>query len=247
MKTILLLILFIQTTFANQDIEELQRRIKLYGLNSPSNSEFLADKKDIDVEALKKVIKEKIHQDIHKSYIPKLEKVFGECSSENCIDVDNGVYTLNLPVKSLCLPFTSCGFYECMEDKFQCDKEGVHYFTKLAKPTCEAYMKNIDEGRFSKKAMEWIFSVMVCLQKGLVDECEVGDNCHKKTAKDSCNYITEFTLSFHPGCYIQSGPGICKLPVKDKINIWKTVGPFLTDRERVEAYKVVYHCIKTGF
>jgi len=89
---------------------------------------------------------------------------------------------------------------------------------------------------------------MVCLQKGLIDECEVKGNCQQTTdlleRKKTCEHITEFTLAYHPGCYINSGVGICKLPLKDKHSIWKTVSPFLTERERQEAYKVIFHCLK---
>ncbi|EQC50369.1 hypothetical protein M899_2567 [Bacteriovorax sp. BSW11_IV] len=249
MKFLLLFILFIQTTFAQSDLVELKRRLELYGLLESEQFDTFSFElqKKIDVSEEKEIIKKQLHNDIEKIYIPKLEEVLGQCSDGKCLEVVNDVYKLHLPVKSVCLPYTSCGFYSCMEEKYQCDPEGVHYFTKLAKPTCEAYMKNIDQGKFSKKGMEWIYTVMVCLQKGLVDECEVRDNCHKKTKRSTCDYITDFTLKFHPGCYINSGPGVCKLPIKDKTNIWKTVGPFLTKRERIEAYKVVYHCIKTGF
>jgi hypothetical protein len=133
-----------------------------------------------------------------------------------------------------------------MEEKYQCESVGVNYFTKLAHPTCNAYVKNINEGIFTKAGVEWIYTVMVCLQKGLIDECEVKGNCptssDKKEQEKTCNHITEFTLAYHPGCYINSGVGVCKLPMKDKLNIWKTVGPYLTARERQEAYKVVFQC-----
>ncbi len=195
-----------------------------------------------------KEIKEILENDLKTSYLSSLEKKWGDCGSnpESCLSKRDDYQYLTLPKKETCFPYTTCGFYNCMEEKFQCESVGVTYFTKLAHPTCSAYVKNIEKGLFSKNGVEWIYSVMVCLQKGLVDECVVKGNCiasaNKKETLKTCNYITEFTLAYHPSCYLKSGVGVCKLPMKDKLNIWKTVGPYLTGREKQEAYKVVFQC-----
>ena len=84
---------------------------------------------------------------------------------------------------------------------------------------------------------------MVCLQKGLIDECELKKNCSKPTKKETCDYITKFTLEFHPSCYLNSGVGVCKLPMKDKINIWRTVAKYLTRDELDQAISTVKSCI----
>ena len=134
-----------------------------------------------------------------------------------------------------------------MENKYSCKNENVNYFTDLAEPTCNQYVSNIKKEKlFTQKGHDWIYSVMVCLQKGLIEECEVNNNCKKSTPKKTCDYITDFTLKFHPGCYLNSSVGICNLPLKDKINIWRTVSKFLTKRERIEAYKVILSCIRMG-
>ena len=193
-------------------------------------------------------IKDILEKELKTTYLASLEKKWGDCGStpESCLTKKDDYQYLTLPKKESCFPYTTCGFYNCMEEKYQCESVGVNYFTKLAHPTCSAYVKNINDGVFTKAGVEWIYTVMVCLQKGLIDECEVKGNCptsaDKKEQKKTCNHITEFTLSYHPGCYINSGVGVCKLPIKDKINIWKTVGPFLTEREKQEAYKVVFQC-----
>lgn len=193
-------------------------------------------------------IKEKLEKELITNYLPSLEKIWGECGStpESCLTKKEDYQYLTLPKKESCFPYTTCGFYNCMEEKYQCADVGVTYFTKLAHPTCSAYVENINKGIFTKVGIEWIYSVMVCLQKGLIDECEVLGNCptskDKKEQTKTCNHITEFTLAYHPGCYINSGVGVCKLPMKDKLNIWKTVGPYLTGREKQEAYKVVFEC-----
>ena len=150
---------------------------------------------------------------------------------------------LDLPQKELCYPYTLCGFYHCMEEQYQCEKSNNVYFTELAFPTCSSYQSHIQEGRYTEDGIKWIYEVMVCLQKGLVDECEVADNCQRETRKKTCDYITEFTLEFHPGCYINSHKGVCELPLRDRINIWRTVGPYLTGPERLQAFKVVLHCL----
>lgn len=195
-------------------------------------------------------IKRVIQNNLKTNYLSSLEKIWGDCGStpESCLTNKDDYKYLTLPKQETCFPYTLCGFYNCMEDKYQCESVGVNYFTKLAHPTCSAYVKNIDEGKFSKVGVEWIYTVMVCLQKGLIDECVVNGNClpaanaNKEEQLKTCNYITEFTLSYHPSCYINSGVGVCKLPLKDKMNIWKTVGPYLTEREKQEAYKVIFQC-----
>lgn len=191
-------------------------------------------------------IKLKLENEVLTKYIPQIQRSLGICSSGNCLS-DYDFLTLEVSDgKEICLPFTKCGFYECMEDKFRCSDVGVNYFTKLAAPTCGKYVENISEDKFSQKGIEWIYSVMVCLQKGLIDECEVRGNCDKANQKKTCDYITKFTLDFHPSCYINSGVGVCKLPLKDKISIWSTVSEFLTAQERIQAYKVVFSCIIPG-
>lgn len=196
-------------------------------------------------------IKDFLEKDLKTNYLLTLEKIWGDCgsTSESCLTKKDDYQYLTLPKKESCFPYTTCGFYNCMEEKYKCESVGMTYFTKLAHPTCSAYVKNISQGMFTKAGVEWIYSVMVCLQKGLIDECEINDNCPISTNTSNngeliktCNHITEFTLAYHPGCYINSGVGVCKLPMKDKLNIWKTVGPYLTGRERIEAYKVVFHC-----
>lgn len=191
-----------------------------------------------------------LQNDLKNNYLSSLEEKWGDCgaSPESCLSQKEDHVILNLPGKELCFPYTQCGFYNCMEEKFQCESVGVNYFTKLAFPTCSQYVKNVGQEKFSRQGVEWIYNVMVCLQKGLIDECEVRGNCQQtadlRERKKTCEHITEFTLAYHPGCYINSGVGICKLSLKDKHAIWKTVSPFLTDRERQEAYKVIFHCLK---
>lgn len=196
-------------------------------------------------------VKNQLEKELKTTYAKSLEKALGDCGDniDSCLElIDQSYMKANYKKKEICFPYTLCGFYNCMEEKYNCESVGVNYFTKLAYPTCSAYVKNINAGKFTKHGVEWIYNVMVCLQKGLVEDCEIKGNCQASDnlnqRKKTCNYITEFTLAYHPGCYINSGIGVCKLPMKDKINIWKTVSPYLTPREKEEAYKVVFHCLK---
>lgn len=218
---------------------EFEKRIELYGLKKqrPLIPNKVQDTYD-------QAIIQKLQNIINKEYIPDLENKFGTCQRTSCVTEMNNYLELELQTKSICLPYTQCGFYTCMEKKYQCKPQGVDYFTDLAFPTCSTYIKNINKKWFSQKGHDWIYTVMVCLQRGLIDECEVDENCNQGSPKKKCEYITDFTLKFHPGCYTNSGVGVCNLPLKDKINIWRTVGKFLTKREQQEAFKVVLSCIR---
>ena len=193
-------------------------------------------------------IKKQLQDELSNQYLKKLEMKWGNCGADpaSCLTKKDDYITANLPGAEICFPYTMCGFYHCMENIYHCNSVGVRYFTDLAFPTCSAYEANIVKNNFSNKAIEWIYTVMVCLQKGLIDECEIAGHCSKETEaalqKKTCDHITEFTLKYHPGCYINSGIGVCHLPLKDKLNIWKTVSPFMTKREKKEASKVIFEC-----
>lgn len=190
-------------------------------------------------------ISRELQQELIDDYLPSVQEIMGFCEGGDCLIQGPG-HSKKLKINdetSICFPYTECDFYKCMEEKYGCMQVGVNYFQELALPTCNQYVKNINAHKFSKDGVEWIYSVMVCLQKGLVDECEVSGACDKGDQKKTCDYITDFTLKFHPGCYINSAKGICNLPFADKMAIWKTVRPYLTARERIEAYKVIFHCL----
>lgn len=187
---------------------------------------------------------QELNEDLKNAYFREAQAILGTCESGDCLKVKEGAKVFEDELgEEHCYPNTNCDFYDCMEKKYQCMDVDVIYFKKLAKPTCEAYVSNIKKGIFSEKGKDWIYRVMVCLQKGLFDECSLKGNCPtSENNEKTCKHITEFTLEFHPGCYINSGVGVCKLPIKDQLNIWKTVGPYLTKRERQEAMKVVRYC-----
>lgn len=178
-------------------------------------------------------------------YLREAQVVLGACQGSDCLGQERGSRRFEESSGAKhCYPYTNCEYYRCMEEKYQCMNVGIEYFQNLAKPTCESYVANIKKGIFSSIGEEWIYTVMVCLQKGLFEECSLRGNCPTSESNEkTCQHITEFTLEFHPGCYINSGVGICKLSLKDQINIWRTVGPFLTEREKIEALKVVKYCL----
>jgi hypothetical protein len=181
-----------------------------------------------------------------KYYTPLLNQVNSNKGFEKikCNDLDDYHYILDHHDKEICLPESNCQFYKCMEKKYSCSSVNVKYFKDLAFPTCSMYVTNMKVNKFSDEGIEWIYSVMLCLQKGLVDECELGLKCDKGNTKASCDYITKFTLEFHPGCYLNSGVGVCQLSAQDQLAILNTVGPFLTFDESIEALKTSASCLK---
>lgn len=217
----------------------LKKRIEIFGLSSTNKEPIeLKEKTEYDQEIIYS-----LNKHIKSYYVKKAESYLGKCLQSECIKEKEGFLTLKTKEKDICLPYTKCEFYKCMEEKYQCKPGGVNYFTDLAYPTCKNYLKNITKKYFSQKGYDWIYSVMVCLQKGLITECELEGNCKKESVKKTCDYITDFTLRFHPGCYIKSGIGVCNLPFKDQINIWRTVAKYLTKDELKQAIATVKHCI----
>jgi hypothetical protein len=176
-------------------------------------------------------------------YLKRASGELGRCKQGNCLSQSKEGWLLEATSgEKFCYPGTDCSYYKCMEDRYRCNDVGFNYFAELAHPTCSSYVDRIGKQKFSQDGVDWIYTVMVCLQKGLFEECTLKGSCQKETRAKTCEHIVEFTLEFHPGCYIESGIGVCNLPFKDQLSIWKTVAPFLTRRETVEAFKVVYQC-----
>lgn len=250
-------ILFCPNAFAQKDEvfgqlsqkerELLTERLKLFGLlGLEKDRKRLERRRSLRASSvdLTKIIGP-LQDHLKGDYLKRGQEELGVCSGGECLQgsSEGRMVFVDGEGNQHCYPNTTCEYYKCMEERYRCMDVGVEYFEKLAYPTCGAYVKNIKEGRFTTKGKEWIFNVMVCLQKGLFDECSLKGNCPVvENNQKTCEHITEFTLNFHPGCYIESGVGVCKLPLKDQINIWRTVGPYLTDRERIEAFKVVRYC-----
>ncbi len=254
--TLIIFISFLGSAWAQEDLvpsEKAQaflKRLELFELIPPQRKEVSKEPRHTSRRdqrsALPQELLRQLQGDLETAYLDGAQEILGHCAEGNCLQENSfgGREFVDEAGKRHCYPYTNCEYYRCMEKEYRCLDVGVEYFANLAKPTCEAYVSNIKKGKFSSKGKDWIFNVMVCLQKGLFDECALKGNCPQSESNEkTCQHITEFTLKFHPGCYIKSGVGVCKLPLKDQINIWRTVGPFLTDRERIEAYKVVRYCL----
>ena len=215
-------------------------RIKLYELDAAPIPQSL----DIFLkDSTQRRVKKRLNDELYSTYKDHLISSLGCLDDKNCLKKVSTYQVLKSERGDVCFPGTNCEFYKCMEKKYSCHNEGVNYFTELAYPTCSTYVKNISQGYFSENGIEWIYEVMVCLQKGLVKECDLDNSCDKETRKKSCDHIVDYTLNFHPSCYLESGVGVCRLPLKDKINIWRTVSKFLTRDEREQAYRVVFKCV----
>ncbi len=233
-------------SLSSSQVKALKERLKLFGLDKTQGELNLSESAEAKVNFSRENVVQNLQNELKTSYLEKAQKLLGDCSKGNCLNTSSSQERIFIDQAGSehCYPYTNCEYYRCMERQYQCMDVGTEYFQNLAYPTCKAYKKNLSKGKFSAKGREWIYTVMVCLQKGLFEECSLRGNCPiSENNQKTCEHITEFTLKFHPGCYINSGVGVCKLPLKDQINIWKTVGPFLTDRERIEAYKVVRYCL----
>jgi len=185
-----------------------------------------------------------LKSDLLGRYLTDAQDLLGECTEKPCLSKSKESWLIKgLDNKAHCYPGTNCGYYKCMEKTYGCSEVGFNYFSELAYPTCSSYVDRVARGKFTQDGVDWIYSVMVCLQKGLFEECAVKGNCQKEDRAKACEHIVEFTLEFHPGCYINSGVGVCKLPLSDQLAIWKTVRPYLSKRETIEAFKVVYQCL----
>lgn len=232
--------------FNQQDpkkFQELQNFIELIENENIDMNRSKINQKKVDQ------LKNELRTELKTKYLQSLVSELGPCLTSPCLTNKSTYDILNLKNREgICFPDVDCEFYKCMEEKHQCMDEGYEYFEKLAYPTCSNYVKRIGLNKFTEIGVDWIYRVMVCLQKGLVDECDKNGNClpSKNTNQKNCDYMTEFTLEFHPGCYINSGVGICQLPMRDQLAMWKTVLPYLTKREKREAYKVMWHCLTKG-
>ena len=101
-------------------------------------------------------IKNILENHLKTNYLQSLEQQWGKCAGdpESCLLDQDDYKIVNLPKKESCFPYTVCGFYDCMEQKYECSTVGIDYFTKLARPTCNAYVKNIQAEKFSKLGVE---------------------------------------------------------------------------------------------
>ena len=159
---------------------------------------------------------------IDKIGIEKCDKCSNDCdkckSDPMCRDT-----CLNPPMKS-CLFYT-----DCMEAKVSCGASG--YAIGYGSKYCNKYVNRL--AFFTSQGQDWIYKVMICLQKGLVVPLKNCDN--------NCETLKQIAFASHPGCYINSG--VCDLPVKDFINIIKTVGGDLTDMAALkQALQTVTGC-----
>ena len=231
-------------SLTTEEENEFTRRLSLYGLLEEVGSKLSKKFKDYDNQ-----IVSDFQYEIKTDYVIKVQSLLGKCDQENCIQERRSTYfgrpylTLKTSDDTICLPYTDCEFYKCMEEKYQCDKHGIDYFTDFAYPACSNYKRNLAKKKFTQKGHDWIYSVMICLQKGLIDECEINNNCQQESAKKTCEYIKSSTLTFHPDCYLNSGVGVCHLSIKDKVNIWRTIARFLTNDELKQAVETIKGCI----
>jgi len=152
-----------------------------------------------------------------------------EVSIETCNQCDG---CTKCPTGPMCLetcanpPEKSCLFYtECMEAQVNCGFNG--YALGYGNKYCRKYNSRI--GLFSVDGQNWIYKTMNCLQKALVTSLE---ECH------NCQQLRTIAFDSHPKCYTDSG--VCNLPVRDYVEIFKTVGQEFATAEGIKQAGITF-------
>lgn len=128
------------------------------------------------------------------------------CSCGSCQDC---------PGRPICepncqIPPQSCDFYtSCAEETLHCGSDG--YPVRYGAKNCGRFVHNL--GAFSPSGQAWVWRVMTCLQRALVEP--VG-RCGA-----TCQVIEDAAFASHPVCYVDSG--VCDLPLQDLVEIVVTV------------------------
>lgn len=105
-----------------------------------------------------------------------------------------------------CIPqYNNCVFYrDCLEVKLPCGPKG--YALGYGFKYCNAFMKRYSS--FSDIGKEWVTATCFCLQNVLLPVVN-GDGTQ------TCASIKDFAISSHGGCYTNTKPSICDIPLTD--------------------------------
>lgn len=125
-------------------------------------------------------------------------------------------------------PPQTCAFYRtCAEAALPCGASG--YALGYGQANCDRFLRRLSH--FSQQGQAWIFRVMTCLQRFLIDgpllRCGL-----------TCDALKEDAFSSHPGCYLDSG--VCALPV------WDWVQLVVTIREDLLTLDTLRQAVTTG-
>lgn len=107
-------------------------------------------------------------------------------------------------------PAKSCDWYQtCAEGTMKCGSDGypLHYGLRM----CRRF--EADLGAFTQQGQTWVWAVMNCLQKALIEP--VG-KCGA-----TCASVNKAAFDSHPVCYLKGG--VCDLPVRDMVQLVITI------------------------
>lgn len=108
-------------------------------------------------------------------------------------------------------PPQTCTFYSsCAEAALPCGNSG--YAIGYGLKNCNKFMQRLTH--FSAAGQAWIFRVMTCLQKFLI-------NGPLQRCGLDCSSLKSDAFGSHPTCYVNSG--VCDLPISDWVQLVITI------------------------
>lgn len=116
-------------------------------------------------------------------------------------------------------PDQKCDFYSCAaqaaNDQKVCDlADKQSYFLNYGEKYCKRFSSRTEKS-LSAEGRGWLNRTLACLQSSIVEGCNQKKECA------NCGTIRKLAFDTHPYCYVSSG--LCKLSLKDQIEVAKTV------------------------
>jgi len=113
---------------------------------------------------------------------------------------------------------TTCDFYNCLETRLKCGPQGypIGYGFK--------YCNKFKPLESDPLTASWVKPTRKCLQDFLAGEAAKLPATFVPSAQ-YCATLKDNAFNSHPDCYVNSGPGICALPVLSKAKIFGVVDP----------------------
>merc|ERR1711991_158678 len=112
---------------------------------------------------------------------------------------------------------SECGFYKCLERKYQCDTKMSSYFNRgnrypmhYGYKYCEKF-KTIT-GKMSEKGLRFIDNTRRCLQQALLSWSDRNPN-------GDCKALTNTAFDSHPRCYTGHSASICYLSPREMATV----------------------------
>lgn len=138
----------------------------------------------------------------------KLEEPQGETPSATC----KTCISPGILCQDKCQnPPQTCTFYSsCAEAALPCGSSG--YAIGYGLRNCNKFMQRLSH--FSAAGQAWIFRVMTCLQKFLI-------NGPLQRCTLDCSSLKSDAFGSHPICYVNSG--VCDLPISDWLQLVITI------------------------